>query len=282
MSTKWKPRSSQLGGYLNCSYRAAFDRALAEGLMELEPKEAEVVAAARVSSPAASFGTWAHFVLQDGLGCEFEGGREAHKPAPEVVVSATSIYANDFEATAAAVRQCATIAAKHMPIPKDGRPWLAEASCTTSFLSGHLDFLSQDRLHVVDLKTTSRMPTNGKAKAEHIAQVCGAYPLLVFERFGIMPTTATILYVDSGAGWACPVTIDLTTKERVQYIQQTKDYAQFLRSKGLFKMTMPVLGPHCSDGWCPYRSICADRLKASGESSEHGVPPTATMRSKGL
>ena len=32
---KWLPRASSLGYYMSCSYRAAFDRALHEGVLDL-------------------------------------------------------------------------------------------------------------------------------------------------------------------------------------------------------------------------------------------------------
>jgi hypothetical protein len=251
--------------------------------MELEPHDAEAVATARKSSPYASFGTWAHFYLQDALRCEFEGGRDAHVPDAETKASAIELFSGDADACEAAIRQCATIAAKNMPIPADGQLWRAEASCSGRVLSGHLDFLSQDCKIVVDLKTTSRKPPHGQAKAEHIAQVAGAYPYLVNERFGIMPDTAVILYVGTDGTWVLPVVIDLRTPERQDYIRQIGEYATFLRSKPFMTVTMPVLGPHCSDMWCPYRAICKDRISPpQSEFSDHGLPPVPNMRVVGI
>jgi hypothetical protein len=272
-----------MGAYLSCMTRAAFDRALADGLMKLEEHDEKAVTEARRSSPYACFGTWAHFYLQDALRCEFEGGREAHIPDLEVKATAAELFQGDQDSAEAAIRQAATIAAKHMPVPRDGLPWIAEASCSGPILSGHLDFLSHDYLDVVDLKITSKKPPHGNAKPEHVAQVGGAYPFLVRERFGIMPQRATILYVDLHGTWACPVVIDLMTPERQQFVNQIGDYAKFLRSKALFQAATPVFGPHCSDQWCPYRSICRDRvLPPPGECSDHGLPPIPNMTITGL
>lgn len=47
----WKPRSSSLGGYFNCDFRAAFDRAIAEGKLEEIPQ---------TPSAYADFGTCCH------------------------------------------------------------------------------------------------------------------------------------------------------------------------------------------------------------------------------
>jgi hypothetical protein len=280
---KWKPRSSQLGAYLSCMYRAAFDRALADGLMTLEPHDEEAVKEARKSSPYAAFGTWCHFYLQDALRCEFEGGREDHVPDADTKGAAANLFNGDPEAAEAAVRTAVTVAAKNMPIPMDGKPWIAEAACKSKNLNGHLDFLSQDREDIVDLKMTSKKPAHGMCKAEHFAQVAGAYPLLVRERFGVLPKRATILYVDMHATWACPVVIDLTTPERMDYINQINDYAAFLRSAALFKAAAPCIGPHCSDGWCPYTSICKNRiLPPPGNFTDHGLPPVPNMKITGL
>lgn len=280
---RWKPRSSQMGAYLSCMTRAAFDRALHDGLMRLEENDERAVTEARQSSPHACFGTWTHFYLQDALRSEFEGGRDEHVPDAEVRATAAQLFGGDLDATEAAVRQAATIAAKHMPVPQDGKPWIAEARCTTPVMSGHLDFLSHDFLDIVDLKVTSKKPIHGQAKAEHVAQVGGAYPYLVHARFGVMPRRSTILYVDMHGTWACPVVLDLLIPERQVYIEQIRDYAKFLRTPALFKVAVPVVGPHCSDQWCPYRSICRDRVQPPpGEFSDHGLPPVPNMQIVGL
>lgn len=280
---KWKPRSSQIGAYLACDYRAAFDRALHEELFALEPHDAAAVAEARKSSPYAAFGTWCHFYLQDALRSEFEGGRDEHVPDEACRANAAQLFGGDLLATEAAVRQACTIAAKNMPIPADGKPWIAEASCTSRVLSGHLDFLSHDFADVVDLKITSRKPVNGKAKPEHYAQVAGAYPALVREKYGVLPQRATILYVDLHGTWVCPVVIDLATPERLEFIDQVMEYAAHLRSKAMMKIATPRFGAHCDDGWCPYKSICRDRvMPPNGVFSDHGLPPTPTMRITGL
>jgi len=280
--SKWKPRASGMGSYLACNYRAAFDRAIHEGLFTLEKEAKAEIAGKKVSSPYAAFGTWAHFYLQDALRCEFDGGREKHLPTDEDKQGAAALHGGDLAATESAVRHVATNAAKHMPLPRDGRPWRAETACSARYLQGHLDFLSQDFLDIVDLKTASRKPPGDRPKPEHIAQVCGAYPALVHEQFGVWPERAHILYVGSDGLWAMLVTIDLQTEERKQYIQQTIDYCNFLRSKTFMGIAMPNLGSHCSDMWCPYTSLCKNKLMpAPSEVFEHGAA-FAGMKADGL
>jgi hypothetical protein len=59
----WKPRCSSLGVYAKCLWRAANDRRVAEGLQPPPPPQA--------NTSNASLGTCEHFVLQDGIRCQF-------------------------------------------------------------------------------------------------------------------------------------------------------------------------------------------------------------------
>lgn len=279
----WRPRSSSIGYYLKCPYRAAFDRAIAQGLMQLDGQEKTAVEAAKASSPYASFGTWCHFYLQDALRCDFEGGREQHIPSPETMASAAQLHGDDVLATEAAVRVAVTTAAKGMPIQLTNHPWLAESSCTSPDMTGHLDFLTCTKDHIVDLKMVSRKPDKGQVKAEHMAQVLGAYPALVSAHFQVQPKWATVLYVAMDGSWNCPITVDVSTPEMVAYSQSIMGYAKFLRGPQLFKMATPVIGAHCDDGWCPYRAICRDKIRPpAGAFSDHGVPTTFHMGHQGL
>lgn len=279
----WRPRSSQMGSYLSCSYRAAFDKLIHDGVFKLDPEQEVAVTEAKKSSPFASFGTWGHFYLQDALRCIFEGGRDEHLIDDETKASAATLHGNDLLATEAAIRVAATLAAKHMPLTKDGKPWIAEASCSSRNLTGHLDFLSHDFLDVVDLKMTTRKPLNGAVKAEHFVQVAGAYPYLVRERYGITPHRATVLYVSMRGDWVCPVVIDLTTPERLAYIDQIGEYAKYLKSKQMLANTMPVFGTHCSEQWCPYKSICRDvTLPKAADIFEVSAAPVQGMKIQGL
>ncbi len=279
----WRPRSSQMGAYLSCSYRAAFDRLIANGTFVLDPKQEAAVAEARKSSPFADFGTCGHFYMQDGLRCEFEGGREAHIPTDEQKANAASLHGGDLLACEAALRTATTLAAKHMPLTTDGLPWIAEASCSGRNLTGHLDFLSHNYEDVVDLKMTTRKPLNGHVKHEHFVQVAGAYPYLVREKFGVTPKRATVLYVSMRGDWVCPITIDLTTPDRLAYIEQIGEYAKYLKSKAMLVNTMPVFGHHCSEQWCPYKAICKDVVLPSAATIiDVNAVPVAGMKITGL
>lgn len=63
MTEIWKPRCSSLGVYAKCLLRAANDRQVAAGLLPPPPPQD--------NTSNASLGTCEHFILQDGLRCEF-------------------------------------------------------------------------------------------------------------------------------------------------------------------------------------------------------------------
>jgi CRISPR/Cas system-associated exonuclease Cas4 (RecB family) len=262
----WRSRASGLGAYLLCDARAAFDRAIEEGLLVLEPVAQATVAEAKKSSPYADFGTCAHFHLQDGLGCRFPADSKLFAPTPDELENAAGLFSGDTAVRDDMIRQVALLAARHMPAAPDGKPWLSEHKYEMPDIQGHIDFVSQDSSVIVDLKTTSRPPDNNRPKPEHIVQLC-AYYLLVEHKTGVKPKKGVLLYVSSQAQWALSCELDFTDQEMLDYIDSIAKYARYLRSKHLYEFATPRIGKHCSDNWCPYRAICKDKV----------MPPSGTL-----
>ena len=270
-SSPWKPRSSSLGSFVLCDQRAAFERALSEGILDLTDLERAEIDEAKKSSPYADFGTCAHFHLQDGLRCVFPGPAEEFKPDPEQLENASALFGGDVAQRDAMIREVALLAARHMPPSPDNQPWFSEHSYSSADLSGHIDFVSQDSTVIVDLKTTARPPDGNRVKPEHLVQMC-AYHHLVERKTGVSPTTGYVLYVSSKADWAMSIRIDYTFEPIAEYVKSVVQYAKFLRSKYLYEAAVPRFGKHCSDGWCPYKSICKEKvIPAAGQVLE-GAP----------
>lgn len=262
--TTWRPRASSMGYYTMCSYRAAFDRAVANNMA---PPEVEACWKAKEGSPSAyaDLGTCIHFVLMDGMGCVFPGPSAEHAPEEAQWLNAATLFDNDMELTKQAAFKSATLAKRHMPAAPDGKPWLAEHRFHIKDLQGGIDFLSQDKTSIWDLKTTSKPPLGGKAKFEHILQLC-VYRAIS----GDTATTGGILYVDSlKASWAMPVPLDFTTDIMLELCQQVKDHAKFMRSAALWKLAWRNPGNHCADNWCPYVPICQAKITAKAEPIRH-------------
>jgi hypothetical protein len=250
----WRPRSSQVGSYFNCDFRAAFDRLIAEGQLEVEPE---------VYSAYADFGTLAHYKLQTSIAAVFPDGN--HAPTPEQRVNAATLHANGkLDEMLENVAACARAA---LPVSPDGKPWLAETAFKLPFVTGHIDFLSQDYSTIGDLKTTSRKPDHQRIKAEHLWQgIC--YKIGVKGRFKVEPKSLWFLYVDSlRAQWAMLAHVDLMSEPILELEQHVRDYIKYLRSKRLYAQARPRMGAHCSGGFCPHVSRCKDRF----------LPPPTTI-----
>lgn len=279
--TKWKPRASQLGAYMQCSYRAAFDRALEEGVLDLPEGTAAAVAEAKASSPYADLGTCIHYHLQAGLGCEWPNKRPAtdFAPTPEQLVNASQLFKGDVATTGAAIREAAVRAAAGMPASPDGKPWLAEVGVSLPNYSGHLDFLSQDGSVLVDLKTTSRPPETSAVKPSHLVQVLAYAHAVNHLRRAITVRRIYVLYVDSlRASWHLLMDIDPLAPGIVEYSQKVQEYIAFLRSSRLYATAWPAVGHACSE-WCPYTSICRDQYRAGTGSLQN--KPAAPAMTKG-
>lgn len=281
--TTWKPRSSSVGYYMACHYRAAMDRALAEG--QAAPEIAAAVADKEAHpSPYADLGTCIHFVMQDGGGCVWPGPAKDYAPTEAEWLNAASLdrapysFGGDVEKVRMHAHRVASIGAAHLPKPADGKPWLAETAWSKPYAQGHIDFLSQDHEDLWDLKTTTRPPA-GHIKPAHLFQML-TYRLLVNRK----PKRGGILYVSSAGEWATAVSFDFTTPDMEEMTDQTLDFLKHVRGANLYKTAFPQVGSQCGDNFCPYLTICRDRFLPAVPNNgvkHHGSPLAKTPCSGG-
>lgn len=259
----WKPRSSSLGAYFNCDFRAAFDRAIAEGKLDAIPQE---------PSAYADFGTCCHYKLQTSVGAIFPDGN--HAPSGEQRAVAAGLHADGkLDEMIDRVAACARAA---LPVSPDGKPWLAECGFKLPFISGHIDFLSQDYSTIGDLKTTSRKPDHNRVKPEHLWQGV-AYKIGVMDKFKVEPKTLWFLYVDSQRGqWAMLVNVDLQSDAIREMEHHARQYIKYLRSAKLYTQARPRMGMHCSGGFCPHIARCKDRFLPAPAPIIEAPAPAAT------
>jgi hypothetical protein len=264
--TVWRPRASAIGYYASCNYRAAFDRALAEGAADAEVAGA-VAEKEATPSPYADLGTCIHFTLQDGLRCVWGTGTSAdHAPTDAQWENAKTLFDPAFDIKAHALK-VATFAAKHLPAPGDGKPWISEVGFEIKDVQGHIDFLSQDGLDLWDLKTTSRKPEHNRIKAPHLAQ------LITYQILAKTPKRGGILYVDSmRAEWAVACPVDFENPYMVEYIEHVRSLLKYLRSPKLYQNAVPQIGATCSDDFCPFVGLCKNRYLPGAVETQHARP----------
>ena len=261
----WKPRGSALGHYMACTYRAAFDRALAEGLLEIDPTLVSVIEEKKKSSPYADLGTCIHYHLQAGLGCTFPGKPELYAPTPEQEANAAALFQGNRDKCQNAIRASAVLAAQHLPKLPDTEKWAAEVHVKTRDFTGHIDFLQVNCGLIADLKTTSKPPLSPYVKPAHLIQLL-AYADAIEEANGRPEVpilhTGIVLYVDAqNANWAMPIPVDLRSEGMIEYRSQVRAFAASIRSKTLYKIAHPSIGAACED-WCPYTVLCRDRYQS--------------------
>jgi hypothetical protein len=267
----WKPRASSVGYYTACHYRAAFDRALAEGIAAQDVADA-FAAESTAAKPHAALGTCIHFLLQDGLRCVWGDGKTSleHAPTETEWIEASALFDADVPRTQVHAAAVAKLAARFLPKPGGGN-WVCEIGFVEEHVQGHLDFLSTDGLDLWDLKTTSRRPEHGRIKPAHLAQIC-TYKLLAKT-----PTKGGILYVDALRGeWALPIPIDFTDPWVQEYVEHVESVIRFVRSEALFTFAHPQIGPTCSDDFCPYKAVCKDKFVPPAAETQYARLPFAT------
>jgi len=266
MPKTWKPRSSSLAGYMYCQARAAYDRALAVGDMEPAP-------AGERDTKYADLGTMIHLALQQGLGCVFD-----HAPDPideATAKSAAKLFGDDLTRLNSAVLAAAAAGKSAMPQAPDGKPWRAEVAAKSRFLTGHIDFLSQDGTVLIDLKTTSRKPDHNRVKGEHFLQML-AYKMLVPSI-----TSAHILYVDAQqARWTLlspPINFGPGSEAEAQ-LAPLLTFLKRIRAKKIYQTAIAAPGGHCAGCFCPHTAICKDALiPPPGVTVDFTAPSTAPM-----
>jgi hypothetical protein len=245
---RWKPRSSSLAGYMYCTARAAYDRALAVGDLEPAP-------AGERDTKYADLGSLIHLAMQVKMGCVFDTPTE---PCPlEMNVSAAKLFGDDQHRLQRAIDAATAAGLSAMPKAPDGLPWRAEVRATSPYLSGHIDFLSQDGTTLIDLKTTSRKPDHNRVKGEHFLQML-AYKMLV-----PTITRAHILYVDSQqARWTLlspPIDFSPGSEAEAQ-LPRLLQFLKRIRSVKIYDTAIAAPGGHCSGCFCPHTAICKDKL----------------------
>ncbi len=249
----WWPRASSSGYYWGCSQRAAFDRAVHEGLIE-----ADVVDTAK---PNASLGTVIHFILQDGMRAVFPGPSKDFAPTPEEYAAAASLFGGNHDRMIQAATASARLALAHVPALPAGVYWLAEPTvrCANG-PKGHIDLISSDNKLICDLKTTRIKPSRIKRGAlVQLASYCLAT--------GARKVRA--IYVDSmAASWCVPIDVDFEAEdEPALVLELLPKLTAYWTGDTLFDTAYPqMLGDACGDDFCPYTGICRDKFLPKAES----------------
>lgn len=263
----WKPRSSKVGGYFACDYRAMLDRAIAEGRIPSYADEGE--------KPYADFGTLCHYQMMMDMGLEFPDGKEC--PSATYVEAAKSLFGGSEEKLYKRMKVVSELGQSACPAPPEGEQWLAETHYKQTFLSGSIDFISSDGSVIGDLKTTSRKPDHGRIKPSHLYQLL-CYCILA-EKAGAVPERAWVLYVASTSGdWTCLVEFDLNTTHMRHMRSEIVKYIKFLRSNKIWKHAVPRLGSHCEGDFCEHTARCRKLIMPEpGTSSTTKTAPAIVM-----
>lgn len=282
-TTVWKPRASQIGGYLQCLWRAAQDRAIAEGRTTKQDTGGRWE-----ETGFAPHGTCIHWFTQTGIGCRFPNWTN---PTDDDVKNASEHYGGDLDATRRAfaagdprawaplksewelartlfdgdaevhnqvVASVSQVLASDLSKPANGRPWIAESAWETDYCTGHIDLLSDDFLELGDIKTTAKPPNYAKVscKPGYLAQIV-LYAHMVEQLTGVQPRSGFIHYIDSMHGnWTYRVPVRFTSSALEFYADQLEAFCRFLMSDQLWDVAYPNVGDGCEELWCPYRDPC--------------------------
>lgn len=268
-------RSSKTGLYAACGRALSFDRQITEGTVD---PEADLGLPPDVfrGSPPADWGTIVHWYSQTALRAEFKGdaklgdftytgfnqaAADAAKFTPQQWASATTLFSNEQVAERTLVKAATMLISR---LPRKDAKWMAECSgVIPGLLSGHIDLISDDLDDIIDIKTTGRIPEDGKIEYKYLWQLV-SYALLVAHHTGKIPARAHIVYVDRHAEWVLrtkPLEFDrgpglAMLQHHMNRLHRMKDRAQ--------DRDEPNPGKHCDDSFCPYRTICRDSLIPGG------------------
>lgn len=252
-----------------CGQRNFLDREIFEGRLTLT--QLGLQASVKADTPPTALGSVVHWYTQAALRAEFksadgdmaftgfvEADAVAQRPDQAKWDLARKLFSTD-KAMMDAVHYASGLIANRLP---KGKEWMAEcAGNMPGLLTGHIDLLSSDHEHLVDIKTTGQIPEGGQMKPDHMWQLV-AYALLVTHHVGRPPRFGSIIYVDRHGDWVCrskPLDFHGTHQhlltELFKWLELTRDY--------MFAPT-PVFGDHCDRSWCPYRQICRDAFVPGG------------------
>lgn len=265
MPKRWIPRSSSVGNYFSCLQRAAFDRALAQGMLTVE--DLGLPERGCDDTKFADYGSRTHEAWQRRYTDTFGTPPPEDGEIEQQWVAASRLFADDLVATRESVELCATRAVEAMPEEWDGLEWVAELDCKPRGLklTGHIDLIAPNEGLFVDLKTTGRKPDHNRPKPAHLYQIA-AYSLML-RHMGIKPTKGYLLYVESiRARWAILCEVDVNSDHFLELEAHLSDFLKYLTSVNLFKHARPNIGAHCTNQFCPYVPICRDKyLPGPGE-----------------
>lgn len=241
----WYPRPSSMGAYVACDYRAALERVALQGT---DPEAAEALEEAKARpSPYADFGTCVHRLVMEALGATILSRTD--EPLPWE--SAATHFGGTVEEARKRARMVAAEALGHFPT---GVEWYAEVPLDNGRTHGTADFVSKDRDWLGDLKTTSKALFD-LPKPEHLYQLAVYWHLL-----GRAPTRIFIVYAPTDGSPARRVTLDATGDGWHGFVDNVVEYIEYLYSDDLFARAIQRIGPHCSDLWCPFQSVCRHRI----------------------
>lgn len=214
-------------------------------------------------SKYADAGTVIHHLTQHMLGATFPPDRDV-PPTDAQVENASRLWGTHCnEDTMRHATSIADVAASCMR-QIGPRKWLAESEYKMpGYLSGHIDFLSEDGEIIADLKTTSRKPDHMRIKAGHLIQLI-AYWILS----GRKAKYGYVLYVDSERGaWAILCPFDFRSDAVQRFIEHVENHIAFITGPDLLRHARPTPGLHCAGDFCPYRAQCRDVI----------IPPPGTL-----
>ena len=280
MAKRWFPRSSSIGNYFSCLQRAAFDRAIHHGLLNVE--ELGLPEQGCHDTKYADYGSVVHHAWQSLVASTFGSKEPTIEEQLAMRTAASRLTSDDLELLDDSVNRAAQQARDAMPVNWEGLDWVAELDCKPkgTNLTGHIDLYCGETGQFIDLKTTGRKPDHNRAKPSHLYQIA-AYSILL-KKMGLKSNTGYLLYVESvRARWAILCEIDCTTPEWLEFEEHIESFLKFLTSAQLFKQARPNIGSHCTAQFCPYASICRDKyLPGPGQvfgSLDNKAPLRANM-----
>jgi CRISPR/Cas system-associated exonuclease Cas4 (RecB family) len=257
----WRPRSSKVGYYMQCTERAWLDRRIGEKSLTLA--DLGLPADADSSSVPADFGTIAHWTIQCALRAGFpaegvfaptpwnEDAARAKKPDPEVWLSGSKLFRqNDMAGVLSKITTAAITR-----LPRKGSKWLAESRFDVGVLTGSIDLLTDDFEDIVDIKTTGTQPAGGRIKPAHLWQLV-AYALGVSGTTGVLPKRGYILYLHNRGEWVCRSNPVEFTPELVGILLNR---IRAVSGPAAESFAAPAFGQACDD-FCPYVPHCHRHL----------------------
>lgn len=228
----WRPRSSALGGYIACDLRAELDRS---ATLRGEPIKSP-------DSPAGCFGHVSHSLWQ--IAAKASG---AKPPKPEQI--ALAAQCKEFDGSESAMMVAAlAVAKKALKYTPEATDWVAEREFDDAHYpaTGHIDLDSESLDMIVDLKSTTMIPTR-EPKIPHVYQMA-MYCWLAGRRY------ALLIYVSrDGTQVRC---YKLDFHDPTLAALQLRLVAEVKRISDPDHRGIARLGKHCSDLWCPHK--CTD------------------------